>query len=168
MDKYYAPTDTSGGKRVLAEKLSVILADVVAYKAIAQGYHWNVKGPEFTQFHAFFQELYEDADSSVDPLAENVRKLGFDAPFTLEDFVSLNCLEVAPAGSDPITMCQRLYQINEHIRACLNAGFNIANDIGQQGIADFLAGRIDIHDKWLWQLGTITGVDSTQISVIEL
>jgi starvation-inducible DNA-binding protein len=168
MDKYYAPTDTSGGKRVLAEKLSVILADVVAYRAIAQGYHWNVKGPEFTQFHKFFQKLYEDADSSVDPLAENIRKLGFDAPFTIEDFASLNCLEVAPAGSEPITMCERLYQINTHVRACLNAGFNIANDIGQQGIADFLAQRIDMHDKWLWQLGTITGVDSTQISVIEL
>lgn len=168
MDKYYAPTDSTGGKKVLAEKLSVLLADVVAYRAIAQGYHWNVKGPEFTQFHAFFQELYEDADSSVDPIAENIRKLGFDAPFTLEDFVSLSCLEVAPAGSEPITMCLRLYQINTYLRDCLNAGFNIADDIGQQGIADFLAGRIDMHDKWLWQLGTITGIDSTQISVIEL
>ena len=164
----YNHSHGTSGKQELAMKLSVILADVVAYRALAHGFHWNVKGPEFIQFHDFFATLYEDADSSVDPLAENVRKLGFDAPFTLEDFVSLSCLEIAPAGSDPITMCQRLYQINEHIRACLNAGFNIANDIGQQGIADFLAGRIDMHDKWLWQLGTITGVDSTQISVIEL
>lgn len=166
--EYSAPIEANGGKRVLAEKLTVILSDVVAYRAIAQGYHWNVKGPEFTQFHAFFQELYEDADSSVDPMAENIRKLGFDAPITLEDFMSLNCLEVAPANSDPIVMCERLYQINEHIRGCLNAGFNIADDIGQQGIADFLAGRIDMHDKWLWQLGTIIGVDATKISVIEL
>lgn len=168
MNQYHAPTEHTGGKKVLAEKLAVILADVVAYKSIAQGYHWNVKGPEFTQFHKFFQKLYEDADSSVDPLAENIRKLGYDAPFTLEDFSSLSCLEVAPAGSDPITMSKRLHQINEHIRACLVAGFNIANDIDQQGIADFLAQRIDMHDKWLWQLGTTVGADATHISVIEL
>lgn len=168
MDQYYAPTEHTGGKKVLAEKLAVLLADVVAYKLIAQGYHWNVKGPEFTQFHDFFGTLYEDAESAVDPIAENIRKLGYDAPFTLEDFVSLSCLEVSPAGSDPITMSKRLYQINEYLRACLNAAFNIASDVDQQGIADFLAGRIDIHDKWLWQLGTITGADATRISVIEI
>jgi starvation-inducible DNA-binding protein len=168
MDQYYAPTEHTGGKKVLAEKLAVLLADVVGYRLIAQGYHWNVKGPEFTQFHEFFATLYEDAESSIDPIAENIRKLGYDAPFTLEDFVSLSCLEVAPAGSDPITMCERLYQINEYISACLLSAFKIASDVDQQGIADFLAGRIDIHNKWIWQLGTITGADATRISVIEI
>jgi starvation-inducible DNA-binding protein len=168
MDQYYAPTETAGGQKVLAEKLAVILADVVSYRMMAQGYHWNVKGPEFIQFHKFFQKLYEDADSSVDPLAENIRKLGYDAPFTLGDFMSLSCVEVPPSNSDPLNMCERLYQINQHIKSCLGAAFNIANDVNEHGIADFLAGRIDMHDKWLWQLGTITGADATKISIIEI
>jgi hypothetical protein len=36
--------------------------------------------------------------------------------------------------------------------------------LNQQGIADFLAGRISAHEKFMWQLSTIVGLDSTSIS----
>ena len=158
---------TSLGKQELAHKLSCLLADVVSYKAVAQGYHWNVKGADFIQFHDFFQELYEDADSAVDPLAENIRKLGYEAPFTLQDFVSLSCIEVRPTGGDPVAMSLVLHGINQTLRDSLLEAFEIANALNQQGIINFLAERIDMHDKWLWQLGTIVGADATQVQVIQ-
>ena len=151
----------------LAEKLAVCLGDTVSYKLIAQGYHWNVKGPMFPQFHEFFQELYEDADSAVDPLAENIRKLGFDSPFTLEDFSSLTCLHLNPVSGDPIEMSGNLYIINKHLKECLTEAFDIANECNEQGIADFLAGRIDLHAKYVCQLSTIVGADSTVITRLE-
>jgi starvation-inducible DNA-binding protein len=151
----------------LAEHLAVCLADTVTYKFIAHGYHWNVKGPEFTQFHDFFATLYEDADSAIDPLAENVRKLGFDAPFTLEDFASLTCVSVNPVSGDPIEMSSNLYEINCHLKECLTKAFDIANACNEQGIANFLAERIDQHAKWVWQIGTTIGADSTVITRIE-
>lgn len=151
----------------LAEHLAVCLADTVTYKFIAHGYHWNVKGPEFTQFHDFFATLYEDADSAIDPLAENIRKLGFDAPFTLEDFASLTCVSVNPVSGDPIEMSSNLYQINCHLKECLTKAFDIANACNEQGIANFLAERIDQHAKWVWQIGTTIGADSTVITRIE-
>jgi starvation-inducible DNA-binding protein len=157
---------SSLGKQELVHKLSCLLADVVSYKAVAQGYHWNVKGADFIQFHDFFQELYEDADSAVDPLAENIRKLGYEAPFTLQDFVSLSCIEVRPTGCDPIAMSAVLHDVNQTLRDSLLEAFNMAETLNQQGIADFLAGRIDMHDKWLWQLGTIVGADATEVKVI--
>jgi starvation-inducible DNA-binding protein len=151
----------------LAEHLAVCLADTVTYKFIAHGYHWNVKGPEFTQFHDFFATLYEDADSAIDPLAENIRKLGFDAPFTLEDFASLTCVSVNPVSGDPIEMSSNLYEINCHLKECLTKAFDIANACNEQGIANFLAERIDQHAKWVWQIGTTIGADSTVITRIE-
>ncbi len=152
----------------LAEKLAVCLADTVTYKHIAQGYHWNVKGPEFTQFHDFFQTLYEDADSAVDPLAENIRKLGYDSPFTLEDFISLTCLNVQPTSGDPIEMATNLYDINVHLKDCLTQAFEWADKCNEQGIADFLAGRIDMHGKWIWQIGTTVGADTMVIKRVEI
>jgi len=126
-----------------------------------------VKGPEFTQFHDFFATLYEDADSAIDPLAENIRKLGFDAPFTLEDFASLTCVSVNPVSGDPIEMSSNLYEINCHLKECLTKAFDIANACNEQGIANFLAERIDQHAKWVWQIGTTIGADSTVITRIE-
>jgi starvation-inducible DNA-binding protein len=152
----------------LAEKLAVCLGDTVSYKLIAQGYHWNVKGPMFPQFHRFFGKIYEDAESAIDPLAENIRKLGYDAPFTLEDFSSLTCLHLNPVSGDPIEMSGNLYIISKHLKECLTEAFDIANECNEQGIADFLASRIDLHAKYVWQLSTIVGADSTVITRLEL
>jgi starvation-inducible DNA-binding protein len=148
----------------LAKHLSVILSDLVIYKHTAQGYHWNVKGPLFPQFHDFFEELYEDAESAIDPTGENIRKLGFDAPHTLGDFLTLSSGEPRVAISDPIEMSRVLCELNENLVAHLTVAFEIASALNRQGVADFLAGRIDVHRKFVWQLGTICGNDSTSLS----
>lgn len=154
-------------KEMLASKLSVILSDLLTYRVAAQGFHWNVKGAQFIQFHDFFGELYADADGAIDPLAENIRKLGYDAPVALSDFVSLACMEPNTSSSDPIDQSREIYQLNNHLIACLDAAFVIASEVNEQGIADFLAGRIDMHKKWDWQLGTIIGMDKTSVSELD-
>ena len=77
----------------LAEKLSHLLGDVVTVAHITQGYHWNVKGIEFSQLHEFFADIYGDIDGSIDPLAENIRKIGYDSPYLLQDFIELSCID---------------------------------------------------------------------------
>ena len=157
--------NAEGGNTIedLGQKLVCILSDYVIFKFLAHGYHWNVRGAEFTQFHDFFQEIYEDADSAIDPTAENLRKLGFDAPFLLEDFLSLTCIEVRPVGYDPIAMSASLYEANDKILGYLMDAFDCADHCREQGIANFLAERIDQHKKWKWQIGTTIGADATVI-----
>lgn len=154
-------------KADLGTQLAVILSDTVAYKFAAQGYHWNVKGPNFYQFHEFFGELYEDAEGAIDPTAENIRKLGFDAPYALGDFLSLATYEPRIVTGDPVEMSRVLYEMNCNFVNTLTMAFETASALNYQGIADFLAGRIDIHQKFCWQLGTICGADSTAIHTID-
>lgn len=160
----YNMSDGGNTKDDLGEKLLCILSDYVVFKFLAQGYHWNVRGPEFTQFHNFFQEIYEDAESAIDPTAENLRILGYDVPFLLEDFSSLTCIEARPVGYDPIAMSASLYDANGKILNYLMQAFDIANSCNQQGIANFLAERISQHQKLNWQIGTTIGADSTVVS----
>lgn len=156
--------EPASSKEELGSKLACVLSDTVILKFLAQGYHWNVRGPEFTQFHDFFGEIYEDAESAIDPLAENLRKLGFDAPFLLEDFLSLSCIEIKPVGYDPLAMSASLYAANASTLAYLCTAFDCANACNEQGIANFLAERIDMHQKWNWQLGTTIGADSIVVA----
>lgn len=150
----------------LASKLSVLLSDVVTFAYQAKGYHWNVKGPEFIQFHDLFESIYADVDGSIDALAENIRKIGYDAPGSLTDFMSLTCLDSPKVGSAPLDMSRALHVANAHLIECHYGAFALAEEMGKQGIMDYLAGRIDMLDKWQWQLGTIIGADATQISQI--
>ena len=142
----------------LAGHLAEVLSDAAVMKFVAHGYHWNVKGKDFREFHDFFGEIYEDVDSSIDPLAENILKLGYDSPFTLGDFIQRTSLKMEPVRSgDPIRMVSSLMQMNEQILRCIMAAFDCANACNQQGIANFLAERVDMHQKWQWQLTATTG-----------
>jgi starvation-inducible DNA-binding protein len=142
----------------LVEKLSHLLSDVITMKAIAHGYHWNVKGIEFTQMHELFQEIYEDLDGSVDALGEDIRKLGYEAPYFLTDFVEMTCLGDQPRLSgDASQMLESLLNLNNSVNACVLGAFEVANACNEQGIADFLAGRDDMHKKWSWYLRSSLG-----------
>jgi starvation-inducible DNA-binding protein len=142
----------------LVEKLSHLLSDVVTARAIAQGYHWNVKGVEFTQMHDFFGEIYEDFESAVDPLAEYIRKLGYDSPYFLTDFTEMTCLGDEPRlFGDCVEMLESLLNINNTLNACVLGAFQLADACNEQGIADFLAGRDDMHKRWSWQLRSSLG-----------
>jgi len=161
---------TEPTKEGLAAELCELLGDVVTFKFIGHGFHWNVTGPNFQQFHDLFQEIYEDADSSIDPLAENIRKLNFDAPFRISDFMcNLATMEI-PETNDPMLMSQILYVANEQLRGCLVKAFSLATAMSEQGVANFLADRLDMHSKWQWQLRAIVGdavADAYEINVSE-
>lgn len=158
----------SPAKQELASKLAELLGSTVALKYLAQGYHWNVRGPQFYQFHEFFQEIYESLDELVDPLGENIRKMGYDAPATLEDFISLSCVENRETGHDPIAMSTVLYENVRRVYEKTKMAFSEANSVDEQGVADFLAGMISELEKWHWQLKTTIGADSTQVKTVQI
>jgi starvation-inducible DNA-binding protein len=164
----YATEPTREG---LASELFDVIADVVTFRFIAQGFHWNVKGINFQQFHDLFEEIYQDADDSIDPIGESIRKLNYDAPVTHKDYMGKISQMEIPETNDPEIMSQILYVANEQVRACLVKAFSIAACIDEQGIANFLAERLDMHSKWQWQLRAIVGdgfADAYEVDVAEL
>lgn len=164
----YATEPTREG---LASELFDVIADVVTFKFMAQGFHWNVKGINFQQFHDLFEEIYQDADDSIDPMGESIRKLNYDAPVSHKDFMGKLSQMDIPETNDPEVMSQILYIANEQVRACLVKAFSIAACIDEQGIANFLAERLDRHSKWQWQLRAVVGdgfADAYEVDVAEL
>jgi starvation-inducible DNA-binding protein len=136
----------------LVKALKQLLADEFAMYLKAHGFHWNVEGPMFSQFHDFFATIYEDVYSSIDPTAENIRKCGAYPPFTLPSLDSLREVGDKKVSTDPIAMCVDLSDANEVVIGCIEEAFKAANDANEQGIANFLAERDDAHKKWRWQL----------------
>jgi starvation-inducible DNA-binding protein len=160
------PYDLS--KEGLANSLAKFLGTTVVAQYMAHGYHWNVKGPEFTQFHKFFGKIYEDWSGEEDRIAEYIRILGFDAPHDLNQFLMLACLDSKPCSGDPMEMGANLYEANLVLKNCVEDIFNIASAINAQGIADWAASRMDAHSKWNWMIGTTIGADAMQIKSLTL
>jgi len=140
----------------LIKSLERLLANVFNEYLHAHGFHWNVVGSDFAQLHKFFQKIYEDVYESVDPIAENLRKLNVKSPFQLSQFIKLkDTPESNPA--DAMAMISALYSLNANVIANLNEVFEYANKLDEQGICNFIAARIEMHQKWAWQLRSFKG-----------
>jgi starvation-inducible DNA-binding protein len=140
----------------LSKELSELLGDQVVFYFRAHGYHWNVEGEDFSQYHDLFEDIYSDVYGSIDPTAENIRKLGEYAPFKLDTLLKLASLEDSKVPTNPRAMAKDLLDANESLIKTLKSVFHTANDDDEQGIANFIAERIDMHQKWAWQLKAST------------
>lgn len=138
--------------------LRMTLADEVVLSFMAQGFHWNVTGPQFPQLHELFGDIYEDVYGAIDPTAENIRKLGGEAPFLLGEYQRLTSIDQVATPIDAPGMVRSLRTANVQMVSTLRDTFAIANAINEQGIADFIAGRIDMQQKWDWMLRETAGI----------
>ena len=137
----------------LQEIMKKVLADTFALYLKAHNYHWNVEGMNFPQYHEFFGNLYEELHGAVDPIAEEIRALGAYAPTGLNDlYASAKIEDSNITGVSVKEMLSSLLADNNQVLACLNESFKLANDADLQGLADFIAGRIDVHKKHGWML----------------
>ena len=144
---------------MLADSLKILLATNFAYYLKAHGFHWNVEGPDFGQLHKFFQKIYEDAYSAIDPTAEYIRYLGEYSPASLERFSELTEISGQTKIPRARLMLEELKANNDQMLDLLNRCFAEANGVNEQGIANFIAERLSAHGKYRWQLTSYLNVE---------
>ena len=78
------------------------------------------------------------------------------APFSLKTFLDSRTVESKEVKPEPKAMAKELLRINDEVAKSVKVAFDLAVKEDQQGIANFLADRIDMHAKWSWQLKAST------------
>jgi len=138
---------------MLADDLKVLLATQYAYSVKVQFFHWCVEGPDFAQLHKFFQKLYEEVyNNSVDKTAEYIRALNEYTPGSFERFVELSAIAGQLRVPRARIMIEELLTDTQLLIDLLNHCFTAAEQENQQGIANFIAERLDAMAKHAWML----------------
>lgn len=138
---------------MLVDDLKTLLATQYAFVIKAQLFHWNVEGPDFAQLHEFFGNIYEEVyENSIDQTAEFIRILDDYTPGSFERFAELSVITGQTKIPRARLMIEELFADAEQLIALLNQCFDAAEAEDQQGICDFLAGRIDAMGKHRWML----------------
>jgi starvation-inducible DNA-binding protein len=154
-----AKTTITTGKRImdkLIASLKVALGNTFTMYFKAHSYHWNVEGMFFNQFHDFFGDIYEDVYGAVDPLAEELRKLDAYAPISLMEIYGYKTIMEDSSKPDTVQeMLVNLLTANTEVLQCLSPVFDEATIQKQQGLANFIADRMDIHKKFEWQIKSL-------------
>jgi starvation-inducible DNA-binding protein len=138
---------------MLNEDLKILLATEYAFVIKAQFFHWNVEGSDFAQLHKFFGKIYEEVyDNSIDQTAEFIRILDDYTPGSFERFAELSLISGQTKIPRARLMIEELLADSQTMIDHLNVCFDSAEAEDQQGIADFVAGRIDAMGKHRWML----------------
>lgn len=136
----------------LVKSLKVSLATVFAFYLKSHNYHWNVEGADFYQYHKLFEKIYENVQESIDGFGEQVRTLNAYAPASFARFVNLSKIKdetKIPTGS---VMVDRLIADNDVVIEQINETLKLAEKHNKQGMMNFLAGRLEQHEKWAYFL----------------
>jgi starvation-inducible DNA-binding protein len=135
----------------LTSALQELMANVLVFYASAHRAHWNVTGQDFREYHGLFEDIYSDVYESIDPLAENIRKIK-GRPLNLSEMVAAASFADDSQTSAARELASDLMTKNLTMITMLKLVFEICEECEEQGIANFIAERIDSHMKWDWQL----------------
>lgn len=144
--------DLLSNESLLTTQLSALLGRAVAFYFKSHAAHWNVEGVDFAQYHDLFGEIYADVHASVDGWAENIRKLGAPAPGSLFEFGMNQTPQTRSETASAGALARELIADNAALIAEMKRVFKTAEEADEQGVADFIASRIDVHQKWQWFL----------------
>ena len=141
---------------MLADSLKIALASSYVFQIKVQNFHWNVEGPDFPQYHEFLDNLYTEInDNAIDQTAELIRQLDQYAPGSITRFAELSIIQDQVKIPRAELMMAELYEDSMKLLQMWKEMFPIAEQENEQGIADFIASRIDAHGKHNWMLRSI-------------
>jgi len=136
----------------LVQAMKKSLADTFAFFLKAQGFHWNVEGPNFPQYHALFDTIYNEVYGSIDRFAEEIRAMDAYAPASFARFSELTSLQDEIQILNAQGMLAKLLADNDVVLASLEQAYELAEVAHNHGLSNFLAERQDAHKKHAWQL----------------
>jgi len=140
---------------MLADNLKTLLATSFSLYLKAANFHWNTEGPSFPQYHEFLGDFYADIYDTIDPIAEYIRALDTYTPASLSRFTELTLIEDQIGQLPVMDQFSELLADSMTLLAVLNEAFSVATSENQQGIANFIAERVDAMQKHNWMIRSI-------------
>ncbi|MFC5080371.1 DNA protection during starvation protein [Vibrio thalassae] len=149
-------TNFIGLDQVAADSIAIELNQLLAnYQVLymnTRGYHWNIKGEQFFELHAKFEEIYTDLQTKIDELAERILTIGHTPDHSFSRYLELSSIEEH----------QNAFRGKECVSGLVN-GFSVlinkereileqAGDASDEGTAALMGDYIREQEKLLWML----------------
>jgi starvation-inducible DNA-binding protein len=132
--------------------LQKTLADVFTMYFKAHTFHWNVEGPDFSQYHDLLGNIYEEVYGSIDLLGEHIRQIDAYTPTSLKQLLDLTVVSEEETVMPALQMIKSLMDTNSMVLASLMLSYRDADSASELGLANFLQDRIAAHQKHAWML----------------
>ena len=140
----------------LIECMKRLFATNYQYYVKAHGFHVNVVGPDFAQYHQLFAEVYEFADEASDSIPEHIRVLEAIAPFSLKRIMELGRIKDSAERPTALVMVKDLLADSQILMDHYEECHDMAVEEKCYGLINFIEGQMDDLGKIMWKLRSTT------------
>jgi starvation-inducible DNA-binding protein len=137
---------------MLTEDLKTLLGSTFVLYTKTHGFHWNIEGSNFPQYHKFLNKMYDEIYGTIDTIAEYIRTLGSYSPGSLGRMLELSLIEEQYKIPRAELMLEELLVDCEKMIKLVTELFDIATQEKAQGIANYLAELQDLYSKKAWMI----------------
>jgi starvation-inducible DNA-binding protein len=137
----------------VVDLLNDYLANYHIHYQKLRGCHWNIKGQNFFTLHVKFEELYTEAQTTIDEIAERVLTLGKPPHSRFADYINESRIkEIDTIGMQDMAMIDAILddmaQLIEMERELLEA----TEEAGDEGTNDMVNRFMQFKEKNTWML----------------
>ncbi|UEG52207.1 DNA starvation/stationary phase protection protein [Mucilaginibacter daejeonensis] len=146
--------------RPVVDHLNELLANYHIHYQKLRGCHWNVKGTNFFTLHVKFEELYTEALTTIDELAERILTLGKPPYSTFNDYITNSKLkEMDTVGVSDKDLVRALIADMASLIELERRILDITADAGDDGTNDMVNRFMQYKEKNTWMLRSFVNED---------
>lgn len=137
------------------EQLRIVLASNFSLFLKTQMFHWNVEGPNFNDYHAFWAGVYTDLYAQNDLLAEFIRQSDEYAPGSLKVYSEISKIDDEEKFPNAEEMFATFLSNNDVMITLYNQLYQLAESAEEYQISNYAAERLTAHKKHAWMVRSI-------------
>lgn len=141
----------------LTKELNQLLSDFHLYYQNTRGAHWNIKGSKFFELHTKFEELYTEALTNIDEIAERILTIGGRPYHTLETYLETSNIRSVKDESNDESLVKMIVDNLTSLIKQENKVKEMAVEAGDNETEDMMIGLVNVQEKTLWMFNSWLG-----------
>ncbi len=138
--------------RPVVVELNALLAEYHLYYQKLRNFHWNILGRNFFDLHEKFEELYEDARTKIDEIAERILTLRYHPVSNLSDYLKVASIRESESNLEDHEMVDEILKAHGILLRQMTKIIQEAESIADEGTIDLIGAYIRELEKTSWML----------------
>ncbi|MEQ7801069.1 DNA starvation/stationary phase protection protein [Pedobacter sp. ASV1-7] len=142
----------------VVDMLNDYLANYHIHYQKLRGCHWNIKGQNFFTLHIKFEELYTNAQLTIDEIAERVLTLGKPPHSRFADYIKESTIkEIDTIGMKDLDMVNAILDDMSELIKLERDLLDETDKVGDDGTNDMVNKFMQFKEKNTWMLRSFAG-----------
>lgn len=133
-------------------ELNTLLADYHVYYQKLRNFHWNILGVNFFDLHEKFEELYVDARTKIDEIAERILTLRYHPMSNYSEYLEASSIAESTISLNDKEMVNEILDAHGKLLKQMAVVIRKAEAVEDEGTIDLIGAYIRELEKTSWML----------------